>query len=392
MRDIVVFSGSSNPELAERICDKLGVAVGELELKKFANGETSVRLADSVREKDVFIVQSGSGNVNDNLMELLLSISACKMASAKRITVVCPLFFYSRQAESPSSKKGVPSLPVHKKALFDSVPSSPNVIKPVEAKQHPYKSWVAQSGTLIAELLTSAGANHVVTMDLHDPQFQGFFDIPVDNLYSKSIVQEYIRNKIPDYHNCVIVSPDAGGAKRAAAIADSLGIDFALVHKERRERADPSVVRDTRDPNSGPASRNFSSEDLLAKSKDKFVSTTMLVGDVRDRACIIVDDLVDTGSTVSRAAMLLKEQGARYVYALVTHGIFSGDALHKAKRGGVIDKMITTNTVNQTSHINEYSQITGEQLEVLDVSRIFAEAIRRINNGESVSLIYDRNL
>ncbi|QPG74300.1 hypothetical protein FOA43_001626 [Brettanomyces nanus] len=476
MRDIVVFSGSSNRALTERICVNLGLVPGEVELKKFANGETSVRLCDSVREKDIFIVQSGSGKVNDNFMELLLTISACKMASAKRITVVCPLFFYSRQAESPSSKKGVPFLSGSTKhTLLDSVPSSPcsfshrtsdqipapslsslnesaatsphktakttasdtNVISPsplnpaVSSKsmkqqnvsissscnekdsehprKHPYRSWISQSGTLIANSLTSAGADHIVTMDLHDPQFQGFFDIPVDNLYSKPLVQHYIVNYVSNYKDCVIVSPDAGGAKRATAIADSLGLQFALIHKERRQRvvehpitavslgpyalapissSDNLIVHSPAQNSS--TSNNSDSNGNSNNSAEKVVATTMLVGDVQGRVCVIVDDLVDTGTTVLRAARLLKEQGCVYVYAVITHGIFSGEALKKLKRSSSIDQVITSNTVDQTAHVEEYGKVNNEPLEVLDVSRIFAEAIRRINNGESVSLIYDQ--
>ncbi|VEU23033.1 DEKNAAC104212 [Brettanomyces naardenensis] len=490
MRDIVVFSGSSNKILTERICENLGLVPGEIELMKFANGETSVRLCDSVREKDVLVIQSGCGRVNDNFMELLLMISACKMASAKRITVVCPLFFYSRQAESPSSKKGVPFLPGgNRHTLLDSVPpsprslsrasnhtpssslvsntvissqitpqkvsqtsipqaqvtdtsvASPSPLNPAAAARslqaqaqtpvqtpaqsqtqslsqspshsqsphHPYKSWVAQSGTLIANLLTSAGADHIVTMDLHDAQFQGFFDIPVDNLYSKPLVQHYIVNYVRDYKDCVIVSPDAGGAKRAAAIADSLGLQFALIHKERRQRvAEHPVtavsmgpyllapVASTDDLIVGPAvgsntgSNSDTSINKNASNSDTIVATTMLVGDVQGKVCVIVDDLVDTATTIIRAARLLKEQGCIYVYALITHGIFSGDALKKVKKCGTIDQVITTNTVDQTTHVQEYGKVNGEPLEVLDVSRIFAEAIRRINNGESVSLIYDQ--
>ncbi|KAG7821382.1 hypothetical protein KL909_004269 [Ogataea angusta] len=217
MRDIIVFSGSSNPELTDRICRNLGLPPGQVELKKFANGETSVHFGDSVREKDVFIVQSGAGHVNDLFMQLLIMISACKMASAKRITVVCPLFFYSRQVESQASKRGVPGGAQHRGSKVpDSVPPSPKLpsrasvrdpspknvlsqraistsssLKTLHTNEasiaNPtgYRSWIAQSGTLIANLLTSAGANHIITMDLHDAQFQGFFDIPVDNLLSK---------------------------------------------------------------------------------------------------------------------------------------------------------------------------------------------------------------
>ncbi|GMG20521.1 unnamed protein product [Ambrosiozyma monospora] len=532
MRDIIVFSGSSNTALSERICKHLGLPLAKVELKKFANGETSVQFMDSVREKDVFIIQSaGSESVNDNLIQLLIMISACKMASSKRISVVCPYFFYSRQTESPSSKRGVPSLLSNNKSLAcDSFPPSPRpmsrtgtvsagstgpvgerdlksplsaptlttssslspptstntilspsplnplvsrlqsasaaqqqlpLLQPIGYKPHSqhahsksatgsshnnhntgkvYKSWIAQSGTLIANLLVSAGANHIITMDLHESHYQGFFDIPVDNLYSKSLIQHYIVNYVPDYKDCVIVSPDAGGAKRATAIADTLGLPFALIHKERRYKVSSShsehnnhSVNGSNPNNNGllspsspsgcqmspPSSiANASADDLLitnnsainsvqlgqctstaslnsimstgmTPSGEKVVATTMLVGHVKDKTCVIIDDLIDTANTVVRASKLLKEQGAKLVYVITTHGIFSGEALKKVRVCGAIDKIITTNTIDQQDHYVDF--VThGGSFETLDVSKIFAEAIRRINNGESVSIIYDQ--
>jgi ribose-phosphate pyrophosphokinase len=344
MRDIVVFSGSSNEPLAKRICKNLSLPQGKVLLKKFANGETSVQLETSVREKDVFIIQSGAGNVNDYLIELLLMISACKMASAKRISVLMPLFFYSRQLDMPAVRNG------------DFLKSAnPTTTLNDETDDDALKPWVAQNGTLVANLLTSAGANHILTMDLHDFQYQGFFDIPFDNMYSKQLVQYYISNYIEGYKDCVIVSPDAGGAKRAAAIADSMSLLFALVHKERRMNTNTDL--------------------------------SMLVGDVSDKKCVIVDDLVDTAGTLLKCGKLLKEKGATEVYAIVTHGVFSGDAIEKIEKSGVFTKIITSNTVDQTKRLaNDENKVKND---VLDVSRIFAEAIRRINNGESVSVIYN---
>ncbi|GMM28128.1 hypothetical protein DAMA08_008440 [Martiniozyma asiatica (nom. inval.)] len=325
MRDIVIFSGSSNPNLVSRICNNLSLPQGKVLLKKFANGETSVQLETSVREKDVFILQTGAGKVNDYLIELLLMISACKMASAKRITVILPLFFYSRQPDVPGvSKKRVQTTGElgTEETTFNGT----------------YRPWVAQNGMLIASMIETAGANHIVTMDLHDAQFQGFFNIPVDNLFSKPLVQHYITNYLP--RDCVIVSPDAGGAKRAAAVADSLYLNFALVDRGERN---------------------------------------MLVGDVEGKNCVIVDDLADTANTLIRAASMLKEQGAADIYAIVTHGVFSDNALKKSN--GLFKKIITSNSVDQQNNT---------LLEVLDVSRMFSEAIRRINNGESVSMIYNQ--
>lgn len=328
VRNIVVLGGNSHPQLTQTICDHLGIPPAKILLGKFAVGETRVEIKESVRGKDVFIIQSGGGKVNDHLMELLITISACRTASAKRITAVLPLFPYSRQSDIPYNKTGAPLSKVpagtHSRNgtayTFDSrpptphpgqqesaglvngaqslhhqlgrlkmddqrngsVPSSPVTSHPhshPEGHHHPrrsetmdssrsdnsrksdksdktgavngingtlhrsttkppqfspqpgYKQWVAQAGTLIADLLTCAGADHVITMDLHDPQYQGFFDIPVDNLYGRHLLRKYVQYSIPNYQSAVIVSPDAGGAKRATAIADALGMPFALIHK-----------------------------------------------------------------------------------------------------------------------------------------------------------------
>jgi ribose-phosphate pyrophosphokinase len=337
VRNIVVIGGTSHPILTENICELLGIPPGNALLSKFAVGETRVEINESVRGKDVYIIQSGGGKVNDHLMELLIAISACKTASAKKVTAVLPLFPYSRQSDIPYNKSGAPlvrasnqynkpdfpghgytfestpSTPHPSKAeshgltngidrldkslsniqLDDGVDGSPLALHMTHSNQHHndaggnrrsdvqdpsnlshyfarqrglssvslangtyshnedptsttskskspqqtfqprpgYRKWVAQAGTLVADLLTCAGADHIITMDLHDPQYQGFFDIPVDNLYGRPLLKKYIQHHIPDYKNGVVVSPDAGGAKRATAIADSLGIGFALIHK-----------------------------------------------------------------------------------------------------------------------------------------------------------------
>jgi ribose-phosphate pyrophosphokinase len=230
---------------------------------------------------------------------------------------------------------------------------NPNNIKAFKPKPG-YKQWVAQAGTLVADLLTCAGADHIITMDLHDPQYQGFFDVPVDNLYGKPMIQNYIQKNIPEYRDAVIVSPDAGGAKRATLIADYLKTDFALIHKERRP----------------------------IKFNEQRNASMMLVGDVANRVCILVDDIVDTGNTVTRAAKLLKREGATKVYALITHGVFSGDAIPRVN-ASAIDKMIVTNSVPQEEHCR-----ACPKLEVLDISPVFAEAIRRVHHGESISVLF----
>lgn len=349
MRDIVIFSGTSSVALSNRICSNLSLPQGKVSCVKFANGESSIQVGTSVREKDVFICQTGAGDVNDLLIELLLMVSACKMASAKRITVIMPLFFYSRQPEVP----GVLS----KKPISGAIPTSTLLPKNIgneeeDTENGTYKPWIAPNGSLIAQMIESAGADHILTMDLHDSQFQGFFNISVDNLFSKPLVQHYISTYIPNFKESVIVSPDAGGAKRATSVADNLGLPFAMVHKER------SLV--------------------------DFEDRNMLVGDVNNKTCVIIDDLIDTANTLIRAAKLLKSQGANDIYAIVTHGVFSDNALDKVIATGLFKKIITSNSVDQ----GEKRQ--SEFVDVLDVSRMFSEAIRRINNGESVSLIYNQ--
>ena len=323
VRNIVVLGGSSHPQLTQVICDHLGVPEGNALLSKFSVGETRVEINESVRGKDVYIIQSGGGKVNDHLMELLIAISACKTASAAKVTAVLPLFPYSRQSDIPYNKTGAPLVkasnaynkpdfpysfeskpqtphPDHphsvgltngieglhksfaKVQLDDNIPTSAAPSTPQSARfanyangaprrsdtmesiksghsprsmpnggpleeaassspspskdsalqpRTGYKQWVAQAGTLVADLLTCAGADHIITMDLHDPQYQGFFDIPVDNLYGRPLLKKYIQYKIPDHQQAVVVSPDAGGAKRATAIADCLRMPFALIPK-----------------------------------------------------------------------------------------------------------------------------------------------------------------
>ncbi|RVD89975.1 uncharacterized protein DFL_000961 [Arthrobotrys flagrans] len=431
VRNIVVLGGSSHPELVEQMCIKLGIPPGRITLSKFSVGETRVEIQDSVRGKDVYVIQSGCGKVNDNFIELLITISACKTASAKRVTAVMPLFPYSRQPDIPYNKVGAPlakagiqkdsytfesrpgtpapqldgagsggppagqlehklsRISLDKERGSATAPGSPSLTsRPsflrrqhtgseivgstkrdsqkviyangtgVDWDQHRqpgYKQWVAQAGTLIADLLTCAGADHIITMDLHDPQYQGFFDIPVDNLYGRPLLQRYIQTKIPDYQSAVIVSPDAGGAKRATAIADALGMDFALIHKERR----PTKITDRQN------------------------ATMMLVGDISGRVAILVDDLADTSNTITRAAKLLKERGgATKVYALLTHGIFSGDAIARIN-ASAIDQVVVTNSVPQNENVRACSK-----LKVLDVSSVFSEAIRRVHHGESISVLF----
>ncbi|KAI9027471.1 phosphoribosyltransferase-like protein [Phycomyces nitens] len=369
MRNLVVFGGSSHPELTDLICRRLGISAGKTKLQKFSNNETSVELNESVRERDVYIIQSGCGHVNDNLIELLIMVNACKIASAKRVTCVIPYFPYSRQADVPYKASGAPlarlppATPQGEPPQQNTEDLSQQLLKKLtlaaagqetNKEKAPYREWVARSGTLIADLLTCAGADHIITMDLHDAQFQGFFDCPVDNLRSLPLMIKYIRHQIPNYENAVIVSPDAGGAKRATSIAEKLCMDFALIHKERRQ------VRSEK-------------------------AELILVGDVRGKDCILVDDIADTSFTITKAAALLRKKGALKIYALVTHAILSAGAIENIERS-TIDEMAVSNSV-----VSQNQRISSKKIKVFDVAPIFSEAIRRIHFGESLSMLFDPN-
>ncbi|XP_022232739.1 ribose-phosphate pyrophosphokinase 2 isoform X4 [Drosophila obscura] len=340
MPNIKVFSGTSHPDLAQRIVDRLGIDLGKVVTKKFSNLETCVEIGESVRGEDVYIVQSGSGEINDNLMELLIMINACKIASASRVTAVIPCFPYARQDK--------------KDKLAGGEDKEEN--KKLAKKNYDWKFRVnAQSrapisAKLVANMLSVAGADHIITMDLHASQIQGFFDIPVDNLYAEPAVLKWIKENIPEWKNSIIVSPDAGGAKRVTSIADRLNVEFALIHKERK--------------------------------KANEVASMVLVGDVKDKIAILVDDMADTCGTIVHAADRLVEAGATKVYAILTHGIFSGPAISRINNA-CFEAVVVTNTIPQDGHMRDCPKI-----QCIDVSMMFAEAVRRTHNGESVSYLF----
>uniref|UniRef100_A0A336M3H2 ribose-phosphate diphosphokinase n=1 Tax=Culicoides sonorensis TaxID=179676 RepID=A0A336M3H2_CULSO len=333
MPNIKVFSGSSHPDLAQRIVDRLGHDLGKVVTKKFSNLETCVEIGESVRGEDVYIVQSGSGEINDNLMELLIMINACKIASASRVTAVIPCFPYARQDKKDKVKSGDDKL-----------------AKLMKSNEWKFRSRAPISAKLVANMLSVAGADHIITMDLHASQIQGFFDIPVDNLYAEPAVLKWIRENISDWRNAIIVSPDAGGAKRVTSIADRLNVEFALIHKERK--------------------------------KANEVASMVLVGDVKDRVAILVDDMADTCGTIVHAADKLVEAGATKVYAILTHGIFSGPAIQRINNA-CFEAVVVTNTIPQDEHMRDCPKI-----QCIDVSMMFAEAVRRTHNGESVSYLF----
>ncbi|CED83953.1 phosphoribosyl pyrophosphokinase [Phaffia rhodozyma] len=311
--NIKLFAGTSHPALAALVSKRLNVPLAKCTITKNAAGESQVKMLESVREYDVYILNTGCGEINTSLMELLILIHSCKIASARRITAVIPHFPYARQDKKDKSRA------------------------PITAK-------------LVASMIQKAGCDHVISMDLHASQIQGFFDVPVDKyLYAEPSMINYIRSNY-DVQNCIIVSPDAGGAKRATSIADRLNIDFALFHKERK--------------------------------KANEVSRMVLVGTVTGKIAILVDDMADTCGTIGLAAKNLVEQGATKVLAIVTHGILSGKALEVIENSG-LSKMIVTNTIPQ----EERREVT-DKLEVLDISPILAETIRRSHFGESVSYLF----
>ncbi|ODN85459.1 ribose-phosphate pyrophosphokinase 2 [Cryptococcus wingfieldii CBS 7118] len=293
---IKLFSGSSHPELAALIAKRLRIPLARANIVQPPSGETKVTIVESVRDYDVYIVNTGAGSI----------------ASARRITAIIPHFPYARQDKKDKSRA------------------------PITAK-------------LVANMLREAGCDHVITMDLHASQIQGFFDVPVDNLYAEPSMVQYIRNNI-EVRDCVIVSPDAGGAKRATSIADRLNVDFALFHKERK--------------------------------KANEVSRMVLVGSVTGKIAILVDDMADTCGTLGLAAKNLLEAGATKVYAFATHGILSGPALKVIAESGM-EKLVITNTIPQSENCEQC-----EKIEVIDVSRVLAEVIRRSHFGESVSYLF----
>ncbi len=308
---ICILAGNSHRKLTESICAILDCPVGRGEVKRFSDGETSVDIHESIRGKDIFIVQSTCSPTNEHLMELLVMLDATKRASAKRITAVMPYFGYARQDRKASPRA------------------------PITAK-------------LVANLLTVSGADRVLTMDLHAGQIQGFFDIPVDNLYAKPVMLSYIRDKFPD--DLCIVAPDAGGVERARAYAKPLKADLAIIDK-RRERANESNVMH-------------------------------IIGDVKNKICLIVDDIVDTAGTLTNGVSALMDAGASKVVACCTHPVLSGPAISRLT-SSAIEELIVTDTIPQKEEALACGKVT-----VLTVAPLLAEAIKRIYTGSSVSELF----
>lgn len=471
VNSIKLLTGNSHPELASLVAQRLGIELTPCIVKKFADQSIDVRIGSSVRDEDVFVLQTGYSayvEPNDALLELCIIVSACKTASARRITAVIPAFPYSRHDKKDKSRA------------------------PITAK-------------LVANMITVAGADHVITMDLHASQIQGFFDIPVDNLSSEPSVARWIRTRVEDWRNCIIVSPDAGGAKRATALADLLGVDFALINRNRK-RAQNKRIKEAKaqaaleagyplQPSAASSTDDLTKSGLLTpggplhaiaypqqsqqqglrsvndqldrlsldsqhtaaatseahppppkkpfysligngvqanESGDFFITDEdgrkvysgghseaseqqqqqqqqkdavaaveaaqaaaaaevaqadkmeILVGDVRGRVAILVDDMADTGRTLALAAKTLREAGAKQVYAHVSHGILSGQSMELVRKLD-LQRLVVTNTIPNSEKAHD----SQGRLEIMDVSPVIAESIRRAHHGESIAVLFE---
>jgi ribose-phosphate pyrophosphokinase len=306
------FSGNSHRVLAQEIADYLDIPVGNAAVTKFSDGEIMVQINENVRGADVFVLQTACMPVNRHIMELLLMVDALKRASAGRITAVMPYYGYARQ-----DRKVQPRVPI--------------------------------SAKLMADLITAAGTNRVLTMDLHAAQIQGFFNIPVDNLYAAPVLLDYVREQY-NFKNLIIVSPDAGGVERARAFAKKLECSIAIIDK-RREVANVSQIMN-------------------------------VIGEVENKDAIILDDMIDTGGTTIQAAAALKEKGAGGVVAACTHAVLSGNAVEKVNNS-VLEELIITNTIPLNSKKEECKKLT-----VLSIASLIGEAIKRIHEESSISSLF----
>ena len=308
---IKIYAGNSHRKLAEDICDYLGIEILDTEVSRFADGEISVRTYETVRGADVFVIQPTCPPINENLMELLVIIDSLRRASARRITAVVPYYGYARQ-----DRKAQPR-------------------EPITAK-------------LVANLLTTAGARRALSIDLHAPQIQGFFDIPVDNLYSAPLIVDYFKNR--NIENLAAVSPDVGAVKRVRSIAEALNIPMAIIDKRRPKPNVAEVVN------------------VIGSSR------------VEDANVILFDDIIDTGGTISEAARVLKKEGVRNVYACATHGLFSGSAVERLNKAPIKEVIVTNSIPQKNRGLNN--------LQVISVASLLGEAIDRIFKDLSVSVLF----
>lgn len=312
LSNTVIFTGNANPVLAREIASDLGIELGKAAVGHFSDGEVTIEIQQNVRARDVFVVQPTCAPTNEHLMELLLMVDALKRASARRITAVIPYYGYARQDRRPRSTR-----------------------VPISAK-------------VVANMLEAAGVNRVLTMDLHADQIQGFFDIPVDNIYASPVLLSDLKSR--NYDDLVVVSPDVGGVVRARALAKQLGCDLAIIDK-RRPKANVSEVMH-------------------------------VIGEIDKRNCVIMDDMIDTAGTLVKAAEVLKERGAKSVFAYCTHPILSGPAVERISNSK-LDEVVITNTIPLQGPAKDCKKIRQ-----LSVAFLFAETIRRISDGESVTSLF----
>ena len=308
-----ILSGTSNLSLSRSIARQLKLKLVNTNIKSFADGEAYVEINENIRGNSVFVIQSTSTPANDNLMELLLCIDALRRSSAKNITAVIPYFGYARQ-----DRKVVPRTSI--------------------------------SAKLVSNLITNAGASRIVTVDLHSGQIQGFFDIPVDNLFTTPLFTRYIKKNLKN-KNLICVSPDVGGVQRTRGLATKINVDLAIIDKRRLQPGKSQVMR--------------------------------IIGNVQNKECIIVDDIIDSGGTIVNAVDALIKEGAKSVYVFVTHAVLSGEAINKIKKSK-INKLIITDSIDNTKKIKNVSKI-----QVLSIAPLMAEAIKRISNSTSVSSLFN---
>ena len=311
--NLMVFTGNANPALADAIAKNIGVPLGRASISKFSDGEVSVELNENVRGKDVFVIQPTCAPTNDSIMELLLMSDALHRASANRITAVIPYFGYARQDRRVRSAR------------------------------------VAISAKVVADMIGAVGVNRVLTVDLHAEQIQGFFSIPVDNVYGSPVLTDDIERQ--NYSNLTVVSPDVGGVVRARAVAKQINADLAIIDKRRPTANEAQIMH--------------------------------IIGDVKEKSCLIVDDMVDTAGTLCKAADALKDHGATKVVAYCTHPVLSGPAIQNIE-GSNLDSLVVTDTIP----LNEKAK-SCKSIRQLSMAKLLAESIRRVSNEESISAMFD---
>jgi ribose-phosphate pyrophosphokinase len=311
--NLMVFTGNAHPVLADKIARHIGIPLGEATVSKFSDGEVNVEIKENVRGKDVFIIQPTCAPTNDSLMELLLMADALHRASANRITAVIPYFGYARQDRRVRSSR------------------------------------VAISAKVVADMIVAVGVNRVLTVDLHAEQIQGFFSIPVDNVYGSPLLTEDIERQ--QYENLTVVSPDVGGVVRARAVAKNLNVDLAIIDKRRPQANEAQVMH--------------------------------IIGEVQGRTCLIVDDMVDTAGTLCKAAAALKEHGAARVVAYCTHPVLSGNAYANISTSD-LDELVVTDTIPLSEEFSKTKRVRQ-----LSMAKLLAESIRRVSNEESISAMFD---